>query len=127
MENTSSDLLPDILRIGDSGTDDEVTQVAAVQASMQSASRKVTPATLISKVNPEYPELARRSRTSASVVLDLEIDEQGYVVKAVPVTGSVLFHEAAVEAVLQWRYKPASIGGRNVRSQCRVTIAFNLN
>ena len=35
------------------------------------------PAVAISQVSPKYPEFALRTRTSASVVLELEIDKQG--------------------------------------------------
>jgi protein TonB len=71
--------------------------------------------------------LALRAHASATVVLDLEIDAQGKVVKATPVGGPVLFHNAAVSAAMKWRYKPASIDGTNVPSQSRVTMNFNLN
>jgi protein TonB len=81
----------------------------------------------ISQPGPSYPELALRSRTSAAVILDLQVDEQGKVTRATPVGGPVLFHPAAVAAALKWRYKPASVDGRNVPSLVRVTINFSLN
>jgi TonB family protein len=71
--------------------------------------------------------LALRSRISASVVLELQVDERGRVTRATPVSGPVLFHSAAVTAGLRWRYKPASIDGKNVPSQVRVTMNFTLN
>jgi TonB family protein len=141
IKNTLSHLMPNISLAADSGVNKDATKIAesspprlkssrgvsATPASGAAAPRKVTPAVLVSKVNPIYPELAKRTRTSASIILDLEINEQGKVVSAVPVSGPELFREAAVKAVLQWRYKPASVGGVNVPSQSRVTIAFNLN
>jgi TonB family protein len=84
------------------------------------------PAVLVSQVSPRYPELAIRSRQSASVVLDLVIDETGAVVEVVPFSGPAMFHKEAIEAALQWRYRPASIGGTNVRSQSRITMNFSL-
>ncbi len=89
-------------------------------------SRTLIPAVAISQVSPTYPELAVRSRTSATIVLDLQIDAQGKVVKATPVSGPVIFHNAAISAVMKWRYKPASIGGTNVASQSRITLNFSL-
>ena len=80
----------------------------------------------ITQTSPVYPEVAVRTRTSGSVVLELQIDDQGKVVKATPVSGPAIFYGAAVNAVMKWRYKPASIGGVNVSSQSRVTMAFNL-
>ena len=37
-----------------------------------------------------------------------------------------MFHKEAINAAMQWRYKPASIGGNNVSSQVKVTFNFNL-
>jgi len=78
------------------------------------------------QTSPVYPEVALRTRASGSIVLELQIDDQGKVIKATPVSGPAIFHNAAVSAVMKWRYKPASIGGVNVSSQSRVTMAFNL-
>jgi TonB family protein len=86
----------------------------------------LVPAVPISQTSPIYPEVALQSRASGSVVLDLQIDKEGKVVKAIPVSGPVVFHDAAVSAVMKWRYKPASVGGTKVPSQTRVTMVFNL-
>jgi outer membrane biosynthesis protein TonB len=94
--------------------------------SAPAASRVLIPPVPILQVSPSFPDLALRTHTSAKVVLDLLIDEQGKVVKATPVSGPAMFHSAAVNAALKWRYKPASIGGTNVSSQSRVTMNFNL-
>jgi periplasmic protein TonB len=80
----------------------------------------------IMQTSPVYPEVALRTRASGSIVLELQIDDQGKVIKATPVSGPAIFHNAAVSAAMKWRYKPASIGGVNVSSQSRVTMAFNL-
>lgn len=90
------------------------------------AARTLVPAAILSQSTPVFPELALRSRSSGSVVLELQIDEQGRVVKATPVSGPPVFYNAAVTAAMKWRYKPASIGGVNVRSQSRTTIDFKL-
>ena len=89
------------------------------------AVRTLVPAFPISQVSPAYPELALKARASGSVVLDLEIDDQGKVLKATPVGGPAIFYTAAVQAAMKWRYKPASLGGANVKSQSRVTMVFN--
>ncbi|MDM7996810.1 MAG: TonB family protein [Acidobacteriota bacterium] len=78
------------------------------------------------RANPKYPELALRTRASASVTLDVSIDSQGKVVKAIPVSGPSIFHSEAIKAAMKWRYKPASIDGTNVSSQSTITFNFNL-
>lgn len=87
--------------------------------------RVLVPAVPISQASPSYPELAVRSRSSGSVVLQLQIDDQGRVTKATPLSGPSMFHDAAVNAALKWRYRPASIDGLNVASQAKVTINFS--
>jgi TonB family protein len=90
-----------------------------------SAARMPVPAFPVSQVSPTYPELATKTRASGSVVLDLQIDNQGKVVKATPVSGPAIFYNAAVQAAMRWRYKPASLDGNNIKSQSRVTMVFN--
>jgi TonB family protein len=70
--------------------------------------------------------LALRTRASGSVVLELQVDEQGKVTKAIPVGGANIFYNAAVTAAMKWRYRPASIGSVNVSSVSKVTMDFNL-
>ena len=96
------------------------------QAPAPVLARNLVPAIAISQVSPKYPEFALRTHSSASVVLELEIDKQGNVVKATPVSGSEMFHKEAINAAMQWRYRPASVGGTNVSSQVKVTFNFNL-
>ncbi len=88
--------------------------------------RSLVAAVPISQATPAYPELALRTRASGSVVLELQVDEQGKVTKATPVGGQNIFYNAAVTAAMKWRYRPASIGGVNVRSVSKVTMDFNL-
>jgi len=102
------------------------TQSSPPNTSAASATRTPVPAVPISRVSPVYPELAIRARTSGNVVLDLQIDKSGRVVKATPVEGPSVFYDAAVKAVMQWRYRPATIGKANVASKTRVTMVFNL-
>ncbi len=114
-------ILPMAAKVNDSATEFKVAAAAPAQ------SRLLVPATPISQPSPSYPEIALRTRTSGSVVLDLQIDENGRVTKATPVSGPALLHQAAIAAALKWRYKPASIDGKNVPSQARVTMNFSLN
>lgn len=94
--------------------------------STNSNARQMIAAVPVSQASPSFPEVAARTRASGSVVLELDIDAQGKVVKATPVSGPTIFYNAAVSAAMQWRYKPASINGTNIKSQSRVTMVFNL-
>jgi protein TonB len=98
---------------------------SAPETHIPAPAKITTSAIPISQASPKYPELAIRTRASATVVLDLEIDSQGKVIKATPVSGPPIFHPEAISAAMKWRYKPASIDGANVPSQSRISFNFD--
>jgi protein TonB len=111
----------------DSGVStDTVSSTPKPQPNIPALVKNTSPAVPISQASPQYPELARRARTSAIVVLDVHVDSQGKVTKATPVSGPSIFHSEAIKAAMKWRYKPASIDGTNVPSQTRITFNFHL-
>ena len=84
--------------------------------------------TLLHKVEPEYPTIARLSRIPGNVTVQAVIGRDGNVEDAEIVSSSNrLFDEAALEAVRQWRYAPAMLNGRPVRVTFRVHVEFTLN
>jgi outer membrane biosynthesis protein TonB len=87
-------------------------------------STKATPALVISRVLPVYPEIARKSHTTGTVVVDILIDERGKVVKATPVSGPVVLRTETVNAVLRWQFKPAYLDGTPVSSSSQVSVVF---
>ena len=62
---------------------------------------------LRTKVQPGYPDLARRAHLEGVVRLELVVAPNGTVRKATVLGGNPLLAEAAVEAVKQWRYEAA--------------------
>ena len=56
--------------------------------------------------------------------MDAYISEKGDVVRADVVTGPTLFRAAAEDALLKWKFKPASVNGVPVPSRSRVFIVF---
>jgi periplasmic protein TonB len=82
---------------------------------------------LIYKVNPVYPELARRARVSGDVILEAVIDEEGTVSTIKVLSGHALLNNAAIEAVRQWKYSPTILSGEPVQVIATVTVMFRLN
>jgi TonB family protein len=80
----------------------------------------------IAKVQPTYPLLARMQKVAGKVDLEVEINDKGDVVRAKAVSGPVLLRSAAEEALMKWKFKPASLNGINIASQARISVAFNL-
>ncbi|HMD10142.1 MAG TPA: TonB family protein [Candidatus Acidoferrum sp.] len=84
----------------------------------------VKAAKLISSVAPVYPILAKNQHVSGNVVIDALIDETGHVTTAKVISGPALLHQAAMAAVRQWKYQPASLDGKPVSMHLSVTLQF---
>lgn len=65
------------------------------------SSRKV-----LRKVDPRYPELARRMNLNGTVKVIAVVAQDGSVKKVEPVGGSPILVEAAQSAISQWRFAP---------------------
>jgi len=87
---------------------------------------EVKPVQLISSVAPVYPQLARSQRVYGDVKIDALIDENGRVTSMKVVGGPVLLHQAAMDSLRQWRYKPATLNGKAVSMHLVVTVQFRL-
>jgi protein TonB len=86
----------------------------------------VTPAKLLSSVGPVYPQLAKNQRVSGDVKMDALIDATGRVTTMKVVSGPALLHQAAMEALRQWKYQPAKLDGKPVSMHLTVTLQFRL-
>jgi protein TonB len=78
-------------------------------------------------VNPAYPPLARAAHIWGTVVVEAVIDEHGNVVQARTVSGHPLLIDAALKAVLQWKYEPTTLNGQLVSVELQLQVHFNLN
>jgi TonB family protein len=85
---------------------------------------------LISKTNPKYPEAARKNRLQGNVILQVILDKEG--IPRAPVVlemspGCEELAASAVDAVLQWRYEPATLHGEPVAVYFTVFVQFSLS
>lgn len=81
---------------------------------------------LIHRVEPLYPPLARAARISGTVELRAVIGRDGRVRSIEVLSGNPLLARAAIDAVWQWRYRPASLDGEAVEVETRITVNFVL-
>jgi TonB family protein len=81
---------------------------------------------LIRRVEPAYPELAKRARVEGRVLLAVTVDEEGNVSEIRVIVGHPLLVEAAVTAVRQWKYSPTLLNGEPVPVIATVTVRFSL-
>ncbi|MFN7986478.1 MAG: M56 family metallopeptidase [Thermoanaerobaculia bacterium] len=81
----------------------------------------------IARVQPTYPEEARKNKIQGNVILSAVINEKGTVsrVEALESPDPTLT-TAAIEAVRQWTYKPATQKGKPVKVRLTVTVSFKL-
>jgi protein TonB len=80
---------------------------------------------VLGKVEPAYPQAARRAGLGGRVTLRAVIAEDGSVESVeVFASSNSLFNDAAVEAVRQWRYRPALMNGKPVRVYFSVVVNF---
>src|SRR5262245_20358203 len=87
----------------------------------------VTAPSLVYKTEPQYSEEARFAKYSGKVILSVEVatDEKAHNVQIVKGLGLGL-DEQAIEAVSQWRFKPATKDGVAVRVSAHIEINFRL-
>jgi TonB family protein len=98
--------------------------VAAMPSLGVPVSKGVTPLVLERKVTPTYPAQALALRLEGAVVLQAFVNEHGRVEEITLVSGSPVLGKAAMEAVKEWRYRPALLNGKPVRTETRITINF---
>jgi TonB family protein len=82
----------------------------------------VRQAVLVSSVLPVYPVGALGKE--GVVVVHYLIDKTGRVKNATVVSGDPVFAKAAIDAVRQWLYKPATMGGMPVETDATATVQF---
>ena len=80
---------------------------------------------LVRRVNPEYPPLARETRLSALVILEVTVDTSGRVRDVTVLRGQPIFDDAAVAAVRQWIYRPLLQNGVPTEFIVSVTLSFS--
>jgi TonB family protein len=90
-------------------------------------SQGVSQGLLVTKVEPEYPEVARMARIQGTVLLKATIDANGDVEELGLISGHPLLAPAAIAAVKQWKYKPYKLNGQAVKLETTVAVVFQLS
>lgn len=80
---------------------------------------------LIRKVDPVYPDFARRSNLQGVVVLDAMIAADGSVVNLHPASGPEGFISPAMDAARWWRFRPYRVRGEPAAVETTLTVEFH--
>jgi TonB family protein len=83
---------------------------------------------VLTRVEPSYPEELRQGKKAGIVVIQAIVNTDGSVGPAAVVRHSDPgFDEAALAAVRQWRYEPATLHGKPVRVYLPIFVNFRLD
>jgi len=106
-------------------------ELEAEASPAKDAPLRVSPQTMemriVSKVEPAYPEEARRAGKQGLAVLDAVIAPDGTVERLRPVSGDDLLVKAAEAAVRSWKFEPYQSSGRAVEVETTIAVEFRLN
>lgn len=104
--------------------------LAALSAALPQAptvlnvSQGVVPGRLIARVEPVYPDLARRALGRSDVLLNAVVREDGTIGAIRVVKGNTMLARAAIDAVRQWRYEPYRLNGAPVAVTVPIRLTF---
>jgi TonB family protein len=98
----------------------------ALFPSANSSGKTASEPKLIFSTRPVYPPLAKQSNVEGDVIVAAEIDATGKVVGAKATAGPMYLRQAALDAIRNWKYEPATLNGKPTSTQISVKIQFRL-
>jgi TonB family protein len=81
---------------------------------------------LLSRTETQFPAAALAARRAGTVVLHVQVAEDGSVANIRTLSGDPILANAAIEAVRNWRYQPYRQHDRPAQFQTDVTLTFAL-
>jgi protein TonB len=92
----------------------------------QPAPHTITPPKILRKLEPDYPEQARKKQIQGAVTLKVEILASGKAtnISILSSSGSALLDQAAISAVRQWSFVPAKDSVTGESFSCITHIPF---
>jgi periplasmic protein TonB len=87
---------------------------------------EIQQALLITRVEPQYPPLAKQIHLEGTVEIRAVIARDGTVQSLEILSGHVLLARAARDAILQWRYRPTLLRGEPIAVETLITVTFKI-
>jgi protein TonB len=94
------------------------------QKEAKKLSRSEALSAAVTKVQPEYPSVARQLKLSGEVELEVTITEEGVPENVRIVSGNPVLTRPCVEALKRWRFKPFSDDGKAVKAIADLSFTF---
>jgi len=103
-----------------------IMMAAFLSGSAQAANPQTQPE-VIKKVNPNYPRISLLAGIEGTVYVRATVDESGKVVDASTVdTTHHGFGQAAIDAIKQWEFKPATLDGKPIKAEVTIPVKFRI-
>jgi periplasmic protein TonB len=100
---------------------------ATSTAAPLAVSRGVIAGHLLAPIQPQYPPIARSSRTEGTVIVQAIISKSGRIESAHVVSGPELLQTAALQAVRDARYRPFLLNDQPTEVETTISIVFQLH
>ena len=102
----------------------------ATAAFCQEPTKKLTKTEALSaattKVQPDYPPMAKQLKVEGQVELEAVISETGAVEKVTIVNGNPILTRTAADALKRWKFAPVMAEGKAVKALAPVSFTFKL-
>lgn len=87
-----------------------------------------TPPQVIKQVMPVYPDDARAEGIEGQVVVRVTISKEGAAIRpeVVVSSGDPRLDQAAIDSILAWKFKPATINGMKEAVDVQIPLQFQL-
>jgi periplasmic protein TonB len=105
-------------------------EAAAAPVNVPSPPRKIVAPRILAKIEPQYPEDARRAGIEGTVAVRIEIKDNGQTgkISVVRSAGLASLDMAAIQAIEHWQFIPAqdAESGRAVSCYTTISVVFRL-
>jgi protein TonB len=85
----------------------------------------VAAARLAHRVQPIYPEEARKEKIKGTVKLNVIIAQDGKIQQIQVISGHPLLVQAVIDAVRQWEYQPTLLNGQAIEVDTEIEVGFS--
>ena len=104
--------------------------ILAAACSAQDEPKKVTKTeglnAATTKVQPDYPSMAKQLKIEGAVELEALVNETGAVEKVNIVSGNPVLTRPAADAVKKWKFAPFTADGKTVKALVPVSMNFKM-
>ena len=96
------------------------------QGEFKKVTRPLAMASALTKVQPDYPAMAKQLKVHGTVELEAVVAEDGTVEKVNILSGNPVLTRPAADALKKWKFKPFTADGKPVKALAPISFDFSL-